>query len=394
MGTAVLIIIYIAFISLGLPDSILGVSLPAMREEMGMSLGAGGAISMVVLGGTIVSSFFSAPVIRKFGTARVTLISSIMTGGALLGFSLAPGYWWLIALAVPLGLGGGTVDTALNNYVALNYKARHMNWLHSFWGVGATLGPLTMAWALSSHGSWRFGYRGVSGVQFVLAVILLLSLPLWKMHKNRKEAAGEPQPEPEPAILKSRSVFRIPGAVPAFATMLFYCSVEASVGLLGSSFLVEVRGMIASNASFWMSLYFGGITVGRFMSGVASMAFSNRQLIGYGSIITLVGSLLLLIPLSPAYIGLGFVLMGLGLSPIFPAMLHETPTRFGSAYSQKIIGYQMGFGYVGSAFIPPMLAWLFQYISLSVYPYLLIGLILALIFSSRIIDRGITSPAS
>jgi fucose permease len=265
----------------------------------------------------------------------------------------------MLLMAIPLGLGGGTVDTALNNYIALNYQARHMNWLHSFWGIGATLGPLTMSWALLSSGSWRIGYRGISMVQLSLALILLISLSLWR---NQSSAKVDESVLDDPSVITrgESGIFRIPGTGLAFATMLFYCATEAGLGLLGSSYLVQSRGMAIVKAAMWMSMYFGGITVGRFLSGIITMKLNNTQMIRYGILTAIAGIVLLILPLPSFYIGPAFVFIGLGLSPVFPAMLHETPRRFGVESSQKIIGFQMGFGYVGSALIPPFVAVILQ----------------------------------
>jgi len=375
-----LLIIYLAFISLGLPDSILGVVIPALQKDWGISLGAGGVISMITIGGTIVSSFTSGHIIGRFGTGKIILISCLLTGSALFGFSFAPSYYWLLFLAVPLGLGGGSVDTALNNYVALHFKARHMNWLHSFWGVGATIGPLIMARTLQHSFSWRSGYRTISYIQLLLAVILMFSMPLWAWHNRTKKTENENGGKAQPN--KAR-VFGIRGVKHAFAVMLLYCSVEISVGLWGSSFLVRAKGFSIENAASWMALYYGGITAGRFLAGFVSFKLTNVQMIRTGILTALAGTFFLFLPLPPVFLGPSFILTGLGLSPVFPAMLHETPVRFGTDMSQKIVGYQMGFGYIGSALIPPLLGLILQYAGVALFPALMSAAVLAMFIVSE-----------
>jgi len=380
--TLILWVIYLAFISLGLPDSILGVALPSMSREWGLTLSDGSLLSMVIVGSTVVSSFASGHVIDKIGTGRMTLFSCLMTAGALLGISVAPAYGWLLLLAVPLGLGGGAVDSALNNCVALHFKAKHMNWLHSFWGVGATLGPIVMSWSLSGTGSWRSGYRTISMLQLSLAFILLLCLPLWKKAFGSSVFGSGDTEGPG----KKRNVFKIRGAKDAFAVMALYCAVEAGVGLWGSSFLVQDRQLRMETAAFWMAFYYGGIALGRFLSGFIAMRLNNVQMIRAGLLTSFVGLLLIALPLSPFFSGVSFVVTGCGLAPIFPAMLHETPARFGRANSQILIGYQMGFAYLGSTFLAPLTGVILQHTSTGLLPLVMIALAaLMLVFSERLI---------
>ncbi|WP_105615333.1 MFS transporter [Vallitalea okinawensis] len=378
-----LIIIYLAFISLGLPDSLLGVTWPAMQIEWGMPLDAAGLIAMLTTGSTILSSFLSGHIINKFETGKVTFISCMMTGGALLGISFAPSYFWLLVLAIPLGLGAGSVDTALNNYVALHYKAHHMNWLHSFWGVGATLGPLIMAQTLLMTSSWRLGYQRIASFQLILAFILLLSLPLWTKHKTLFEKVKEADDSPPEEKSKEKHVYKIKGVKHALLTFLFYVAVELSIGLWGSSFLVEMKSLSIEVAASWIAMYYGGITLGRFISGFVSFRLTNIQMIRIGILIALFGSVLLLLPLPNFILMVAFVLIGLGLAPIFPAMIHETPTRFGKNHSQIIIGYQMGFGYIGSAILPPLFGVVVRNTSMVIFPFYIAACILIMLFCSE-----------
>jgi fucose permease len=391
MATFFLLIIYLAFISLGLPDSLLGSAWPVMKSDFNASLGTAGLLFMIIASGTIVSSLASGAVLKRFGTGKVTLVSCMMTAGALLGYSYAPSLIWLILCAIPLGLGGGSVDAGLNNYVAENYKAHHMSWLHCFWGVGATLGPMIMAQFISGQGSWRDGYLTVAGIQFVLVVILFFTLPLWsrvarssQVHasEERAELDGLLEEEGDERPLKP---LRLKGMKPALASFLFYCGAEATVGLWGSSFLVNVKGLSASTAALWVSLYFAGITIGRFVTGFITFKASNRLLIRGGQMIALAGSALLVLPLPAGFSLAGFMIIGLGLAPIFPCMLHETPVRFGKKHSQAIMGYQMAVAYTGSTLMPPLLGFLATHSTIGIFPaYIVVSAAAMYLFSERL----------
>ncbi|HYF79503.1 MAG TPA: MFS transporter [Symbiobacteriaceae bacterium] len=368
MGTVLLLIIYLAFISLGLPDSLLGAAWPVMRPDLGAPLGTAGLLSLTVSVGTILSSLASGAVIERFGTGRVTLISCLMTATALLGYSYAPSVAWLIICAIPLGLGAGSVDAALNHYVATHYKAHHMSWLHSFWGVGATTGPVIMAAFLSRDGDWRHGYLTVALIQFSLVVLLFVTLRLWD-RQAATESADSPtvQPEAEAAVQNGGSR-TANGLTYALGSFLFYCGVELTVGLWGSSYLVNVKGLLVGDAARWVSLYYAGITIGRFVTGFATFKVSNRHLIRAGQMTALAGTLLLLLPLPTGFALAGFLITGLGLAPIYPSMLHETPVRFGEKHAQRIMGYQMAVAYVGSTLMPPLLGLLAGFWSIGLFP--------------------------
>lgn len=368
MSTILLLIIYLAFISLGLPDPMLGATWPVMQHDMGARLETAGALSMTISVSTILSSLLSGAVIRRFGTGRVTLASCILTAGALFGFAAAPSIAWLIVLAVPLGLGGGAVDAGLNHYVAERYEAHHMSWLHCFWGVGATAGPIIMAACLSGGSSWRDGYLGVAVIQAALVVILILSLPLW--NRVRKEGAGNASlDEAEPLQAgEADDAKRARGVKYALASFLFYCGVESTAGLWGSSYLVNMKGLPADQAAKWVSIYFAGITIGRFVAGFVTFKVSNKRLIRIGQVMALAGTVLLLLPLPTAYSLAGFLITGLGLAPIFPCMLHETPARFGRANASRIMGYQIAVAYTGSTLIPPLLGLLAGLTTIGIFP--------------------------
>ncbi|WP_166244691.1 MFS transporter [Paenibacillus turpanensis] len=388
MSTILLLIIYLAFISLGLPDSLLGASWPVMRTDLGAAMGTAGLLSMTITVGTIASSLVSGAIIRRFGTGRVTLVSCIMTAGALLGFSYAPSIIWLIVCAIPLGLGGGAVDAGLNHYVAARYKAHHMSWLHCFWGVGATAGPIIMAAFLSGNASWRGGYLAVAGMQFALVLLLFVTLPLWGRVDGKHNAGlGGEQAEAQP--LRDDAGARKPqhakGVKYALASFLFYCGVETTVGLWGSTYLVRIKGLPADEAAFWVSIYFAGITIGRLITGFVTFKIGNQPLIRAGQITALAGALLLLLPLPTGFTLSGLLITGLGLAPIFPSMLHETPVRFGEAHAQRIMGYQMAVAYTGSTLMPPLLGMLAGFSSIGIFPiYIVIMASAMLLFSERL----------
>ncbi|MGG3452682.1 MFS transporter [Paenibacillus rhizolycopersici] len=388
MATFFLLIIYLAFISLGLPDSLLGSAWPIMRGDLGAPLGTAGVLFMIVAAGTIVSSLASGTVLRRFGTGKVTLASCIMTAVALLGYSLAPSVFWLGVCAIPLGLGAGSVDAGLNNYVAAHYKTHHMSWLHCFWGVGATLGPVIMAGFISGDGHWRNGYLTVAIIQFALVVILFFTLPLWDRVAQsagdfRKEELSELEAEPSDA--GRVKPLQIPGVKLALVSFLFYCGVEATVGLWGSSYLVGVKNIGAATAASWVSMYYAGITAGRFIAGFVTFKVSNLVMIRTGQITALFGAVLLILPL-PAILSLiGFLVIGLGLAPIYPCMLHETPVRFGKQQSQTIMGVQMAVAYTGSTFMPPLLGFLASHSTIGVFPlYIVLSAAAMWLFSERL----------
>ncbi|WP_243356230.1 MFS transporter [Bacillus litorisediminis] len=388
MATFLLLIIYLAFISLGLPDSLLGVAWPVMQSDFDAPLETAGLLFMTIAGGTIISSLFSGKVLKRFGTGKVTFVSVFMTAGALLGFHFAPSVAWLILCAIPLGLGAGAVDAGLNDYVATHYKAHHMSWLHCFWGVGATFGPIIMAQFISEQNSWRNGYFAISAIQFVLVIILFLTLPLWnRVTKNSNLALNENLEDTNDASFdeyaKDIKPLQMKGVKLALVSFLFYCGVEATVGLWGSSFLVNVKELPVALAAQWVSFYYGGITIGRFITGFITFKISNLILIRMGQIIALVGAALLFLPLPSIFSLVGFIMIGLGLAPIFPCMLHETPTRFGKKHSQTIMGYQMAVAYTGSTFVPPLLGWIASRSTIGIFPICIVIFIAVMLFSSE-----------
>lgn len=383
MATLLLILIYVAFISLGLPDALLGAGWPVMQPELGVSVGSAGLIQMVISGGTIFSSAMSGRVLRRFGTGKTTAVSVALTAIALYGFSFSPSFIWLLFAAIPLGLGAGSVDAGLNAYVAAHYKSRHMSWLHSFWGVGAMTGPLVLATMLSRGMHWRTGYLGVAGFQSILVLVLISALPLWiAVHKSRNPHGETPVEHEHRSIV---SLMNIPGVPFSLITFLVYTGIESTMGLWGGSFLFNVKHMDAPAAASWVSMFYGSITVGRFLTGFVTYRFSNDHLIRTGALIICVGVVLLVAPLSLPFTLTGFLLVGFGCSPIFPCMVHATPERFGLAPSQDIIGLQMAFAYTGSTFLPPAFGFIAGFFSLGLLPwFLVVYMVLLLIGSERL----------
>ncbi|WP_228468901.1 MFS transporter [Paenibacillus sp. JNUCC32] len=400
MATWFLIIIYLAFISLGLPDSLLGSAWPVIWPDIGSSVGSAGIVSMVIAGGTIVSSLASGSMIKRLGTGRITLFSCFLTAGALLGFSLAPSMAWLVVLAIPLGLGAGAVDAALNHYVAENYKAHHMNWLHCFWGVGATMGPIIMSSYIADHNSWRSGYTAVSIIQFSLVIILLITLPLWKrvaamreIDRPQTENVVDNEKRQQEQIVKA-GIFRIRGVKPTLTAFLFYCGVETTVGLWGASYLVGAKHISADTAAIWISLYYGGITLGRLITGFITLKVGNRLLIRYGQLITILGGIILVLPLSASFSLTGFMLIGLGLAPIYPGLLHETPSRFGKEHSAKLMGYQMAVAYTGTTLLPPMFGLVASQTSIGLFPSVVLAFLIFMWLSAEKVNRILSKQAN
>lgn len=368
MFSLLLALIYVSFISLGLPDSLLGSAWPQMQESLGVSLSLGGVISFLITASTILSSLMSHRVIQRFGTGGVTMCSVAMTALALLGFSLSDSFLALCLWAIPYGLGAGSVDAALNNFVALHCKAKHMSWLHCFWGIGATGGPYIMGLCLSRGMGWQAGYRTISFLQMALTLILLLSLPLWKKQELPLSGGETVRPQtPQWGKLLKR-----PGVKAALTAFFFYSALELTTGLWGSSYMVAVRGISPETAAKWISLFYLGITAGRFFSGILTLRFSDDTMVRLGEGTAIVGIILLLLPLHNLFLCVGLILTGLGCAPIYPSLLHATPQRFGKSLSQSLMGTQMAISYLGSTTMPPVSGFLSEKISMGLYPVLLL----------------------
>lgn len=374
MFSLLLALIYVSFISLGLPDSLLGSAWPQMQESLGVSLSLGGVISFLITASTILSSLMSHRVIQRFGTGGVTMCSVAMTALALLGFSLSDSFLVLCLWAIPYGLGAGSVDAALNNFVALHCKAKHMSWLHCFWGIGATGGPYIMGLCLSRGMGWQAGYRTISFLQMALTLILLLSLPLWK--KQELPLSGGETVRPQTP--QWRKLLKRPGVKAALTAFFFYSALELTTGLWGSSYMVAVRGISPETAAKWISLFYLGITAGRFFSGFLTLRFSDDTMVRLGEGTAIVGIILLLLPLHNLFLCVGLILTGLGCAPIYPSLLHATPQRFGKSLSQSLMGTQMAISYLGSTTMPPVSGFLSEKISMGLYPVLLLVFVLCM----------------
>lgn len=378
MVSFLLPVIYLAFISLGLPDSLLGAAWPVMYPELGTSVSYAGILSMIIAAGTIVSSLQSDRLNTRFGTGKITAFSVLTTAVALFGFSISHSFPALCLFAIPYGLGAGSVDAALNNYVALHYKARHMSWLHCMWGVGCSIGPIVMSFAITNS-SWNMGYRMISIFQIVLTILLFLSLPLWQKNRESSENGSE--------VPKNRGFFqliRISGVKEVLTCFFCYCALETTAGMWAASYCTLYRGIDANRAASWASLFYIGITIGRFFCGFITMKLSDQNMIRLGQIVMGVGILLILLPLPDTLLFAGLILVGLGCAPIYPSIIHETPANFGADLSQGIIGMQMAFAYVGSCLMPPLFGVLGQSVTFGLYPvFMALILLLMVVMSER-----------
>ena len=365
-----LAVIYLSFISLGLPDSLLGSAWPVMHAELGVPTSWAGIISVIISMGTVVSSLQSDRLTKRLGAGRVTAASVGLTAAALFGFSASGSFWGLCLWAIPYGLGAGSVDAALNNYVALHYASRHMSWLHCMWGLGAAIGPYIMGLALSGSAGWQMGYRYISLLQIVLTAVLAATLPLWRVHQR---AGGGERQDARPLTLGQ--ILRIPGAKEVMAAFFCYCALEQTVILWSSSYLHLHRGVPAETAAGYAGLFFLGITAGRALSGFLTMKLSDPQMIRLGQGLIALGALTLLLPLHESAAPAGLVLVGLGCAPIYPCIIHSTPGHFGADKSQAVIGVQMASAYVGTCLMPPLFGLVSDFISPALFPLYLLAIL-------------------
>ncbi len=379
-------IVYLSFISLGLPDSLLGSAWPLMYQEFSVPVSYAGGISMIISAGTIFSSLQSDRLTRRFGTGVVTAVSVSATAIALFGFSVSDSYLELCLWAVPYGLGAGSVDAALNNYVALHYAGSHMSWLHCMWGVGASLGPYIMGYALSGGQGWNMGYRCIALLQFILSAILLLTLPLWKKRQGSEEDTPCLLKEGESRPLSIAEIVRIPGAGEILAAFFCYSALEQTTGLWAGSYLVLCRGFSAEEAAVFVSLFFLGITAGRAVSGFLTVKLGDTGMIHLGEAVILSGMLCFFLPFGNQTAAAGLILTGLGCAPVYPSIIHSTPEHFGADKSQAVIGVQMAFAYVGSLSMPPLFGVIANHISAALFPaYLMIILILMAVMYEKML---------
>lgn len=380
MYSLLLVLIYIAFISLGLPDSLLGSGWPVMHAAFGVPVSSMGAVTMIISGATIVSSLLSDRLTHRFGTGGVTVASVFLTVLGLFGFSVSSRFWMLLVFAVPYGLGAGAIDAALNNYVALHYKARHMSWLHCFWGVGTIVSPFVMSYALT-HLTWQSGYRIVAVLQLGIAVLLLLTLPVWKKQPHAAE-------ETEPQRVGVRDALKIPGVPYLLLGFLAYCAAESTAMQWASTYFAAVRGLSAERSAGLAALFYIGITAGRFLSGFVTDRLGDRNMIRLGAGILLCGAAVLAVPgTSPNAAVAAFLVIGFGCAPVYPCIIHSTPGNFGAENSGAIIGIQMAGAYVGSTFAPPLFGLLGNAVGFSILPVYLLGFAVLMISMTELTFR-------
>lgn len=386
MFSILLFMIYLAFISLGLPDALLGSAWPIMYQEFAVPVSYSGTVFMIISGGTILSSLKSETLNRRFGTGKITAFSVLLTAVALLGFSLSRSFFMLCLFAVPYGLGAGSVDAALNHYVALHYSSRHMSWLHCMWGLGASLGPYIMGFVLQRGEHWSRGYFVISLIQIFLTIALFCSLPLWRKHSEDEASAPASNPtashiSKKPLSLKE--IFRIPGAKESMASFYGYCALEQTVGLWAGSFMVLSLGMEEKLAASFVALFYFGITFGRFLSGFFAMKWRDEQMVLGGSAIVFLGICLLFTPWSKAMVLPALILIGLGCAPVYPSVIHSTPHNFGAEHSSALIGVQMAAAYVGTLLMPPLFGIFGRAFGMGLFPYYSLLLLLFMIYMYR-----------
>lgn len=368
-----LAVIYVSFISLGLPDSLLGAAWPSIYQGFGVPVSYSGVIFCIISVGTVISSLQSDRLTRKFGAGGVTAISVAMTAAALFGFSVSNSFLALCLWAIPYGLGAGSVDAALNNYVALHFASRHMSWLHCMWGIGASVGPHIMGAALTRDAGWHTGYRIIGIIQLALTVMIVLSLPLWKT-KTDENAEGQITVPSKPLTLKQ--IFSIPGVKADLLTFFCYCSLEQTTSLWASSYLVLNKGITPETAASFASLFFIGITVGRALCGFLTLKLNDAQMVRMGLGFIAIGIVPLILPLGEAVTLVGLLLIGFGCAPIYPSIIHATPSHFGAENSQAIIGVQMASAYIGNCLMPPLFGVLADHTTIAILPYYLLAILI------------------
>ena len=378
MTHVLLAIIYVAFISLGLPDALLGAAWPSMYRDFSVPVSYSGIIFMIIAGGTIVSSLQSDRLTKRLGAGAVTAISVLTTALALFGFSISRSYIALCLWAIPYGLGAGSVDAALNNYVAVHYASRHMSWLHCMWGIGASLGPYIMGYALTGGLSWNSGYRYIAVLQIGLTAVLFLTLPLWRGQAKTARKTGAVDTKAEPLPL--RYVVSIPGAKEIMITFFCYCAVEQTANLWASSYLVLHQEVSAEIAAGFASLFFVGITAGRFLSGFLTLLLNDTQMIRLGQGVIAVGIITLLLPFGTITSLVGLLLIGLGCAPVYPSIIHATPANFGEDKSQAMIGVQMASAYAGTCLMPPVFGLVANHLGISLLPFYLMVILIVMVF--------------
>lgn len=383
MATLLLAVIYTAFIGLGIPDSLFGTAWPAIYREFSLPISFASFVTVTTSCGTVVSSLMSSQVIRRFGTARVSAFSTALTAVALLGFSFSGSFWLLILCAIPLGLGAGAIDTALNNYVALHYSATHMSFLHCFYGVGVSLSPYVLSLVISGPQGWRGGYRTAFAMQLVIALLLFLTLPLWKKVQGVR-TDGESGEEKINA-LPVRKVLKLPGVKGMCLLFVASVGIEVTAGSWGATFLVESKGVTEDRAAWYVMFYYIGMAVGRFLSGVLAAKLHSWQIIRLGMVVLGVALVVLLLPVPPVWSAVGLFLVGLGNGPMFPNYNYLAPESFGPEVSQSVIGTQMAFSYIGVMLVPTVFGVLGQVVTVALFPaYLTVFFLVMVVFTVKV----------
>ena len=386
MVSLLLALIYLCFISLGLPDSLLGSAWPVMHSEMGVPSYFAGIISAVICAGTILSSLFSDKLLRRFGAGKVTAVSVFLTATGLFGFFLSGKFWMLILWSIPYGIGAGGVDSILNNFVATNYKAQHMSWLHCMWGLGAATSPYVMSFALARYDSWNHGYLIISILQIILSAVIFISLPIWKKGiKTTEEKAENSEELKNVKPLSIKEVFKIKGAVPCLFAFFAYCALEVTASLWASTYFVERWQLSVETAAAYGSMFYIGLTFGRFLNGFLAMKLGDHFLIRLGSGVILFGLVMLLIPVHSTFSLVGFIIIGLGCAPVYPCIIHMTPNVFGKDKSQAMIGMQMAFAYTGFLIMPPLFGVIADYVSIGLMPIYILAILIVMVVMHELV---------
>jgi fucose permease len=397
-ATFLIPVIYLAFVSLGLPDSVLGVAWPSMRLSLGAPLEAAGLIALILTSCSAISSVASGVVTRRLGTGPVVLLSSLLTALGLFGYSLSPSFSWVLASALPLGFGAGAVDSALNGYVATHYSSRHMNWLHASWGVGATVGPIVMTSAIAGAGGWRRGYQAISGIQAALAVLFFLSLGLWsRVASTRAEAAAATAATAAKARGNAQALaaqgkpkvhgMKRPEPWIQVAMYALYSACEFTVGIWTVSMLVESRHVAPGIAGNWISLYYGGIMAGRLLTGLVADRLGNRTMVRIGLGLALAGSALICLRGAGFLVLPGLLFLGLGFAPVYPCLMHETPARFDQETYRSVIGFQIGAANVGASVLPGLVGLLASATTLEAVGPCVAAFVVLLILLGEVLNR-------
>jgi len=385
MVALIIALAYLSFIALGLPDSLLGSAWPVMYVQLGAELSYAGIVTMIIAGGTIISSLLSDRITRRLGAGLTTAIGVLAAAASMFGFSTAGSFWMLCVFAVPYGLAAGTIDAALNNYIALHFSSRYMSWLHSFWGVGAVISPYIMSYSLTQGLGWETGYFTVSLIQVGIALAMFASLPLWRRHKG-----GVPAVEERGKALALPEILRIRGVKLILPAFFAYCGVEATTMLWASSYLVLYRGITEEVAAQYGALFFWGMTAGRFLGGFVADKAGDRNMIRASVMIMLAGIVMILLPIEADQVSLiGLVVLGLGCSTVYPSIIHSTPANFGAENSRAIIGVQMTGAYTGSTFMPPLLGLIAEYIGIGFYPVFILAFTALLLLMTELLNRTV-----